>query len=155
AGQVTYEGTSIRGRAPEEIARGGLRLVLEGHRVFPELSVAQNMRLGRIACRRGQWDERRAEQALDLFPVLREKSSLPARDLSGGQQQMLALAQAFVARPKVLLCDELSLGLAQPLLPPILKFMREWANEGIGVLLVEQYADMALPMADRVIVVRG
>jgi len=155
AGQVTYEGTSIRGRAPEEIARGGLRLVLEGHRVFPELSVAQNMRLGRIACRKGQRDERRAEQALDLFPVLREKSSLPARDLSGGQQQMLALAQAFVARPKVLLCDELSLGLAQPLLPPILKFMREWANEGIGVLLVEQYADMALPMADRVIVMRG
>jgi len=155
AGQITHDGASIVGRAPEENARRGLRLVLEGHRVFPDLSVAQNMRLGRIARGARKRDEDRAEQALDLFPILRDKSDMAARDLSGGQQQMLALAQAFIARPGILLCDELSLGLAQSLIPPILKLMRDWANEGTGILLVEQYADLALPLADRVIVMRG
>ena len=89
---------------------------------------------------------------LDFFPILRAKLRSPARDLSGGQQQMLALAQAFVARPAVLLCDEPSLGLAQALIPPILEFLKNWARDGVAVLIVEQQIDLALSIADRALV---
>jgi len=151
-GTVRLKGNDITGRPPEVNARDGLRLILDGHRVFPELSVADNIRLG-AAIR----DERRPFETLagpvfDVFPILREKLRSPARDLSGGQQQMLALAQAFVARPDVLLCDEPSLGLAQALIPPILAFLKDWARAGVGVLIVEQQIDLALSVADRALV---
>ena len=150
-GSVTLGGVDITGHSPEDNARRGLRLVLDGHRVFPELSVADNMRLG-ASMRREPFDEL-ARPVLDFFPVLREKLRQPARDLSGGQQQMLALAQAFVARPSVLLCDEPSLGIAQALIPPILEFLKRWAREGVAVLIVEQQIDRALSIADRALVV--
>ena len=101
---------------------------------------------------RGSFDEL-AGQVLDFFPILRDKLRSPARDLSGGQQQMLALAQAFVAKPAVLLCDEPSLGLAQALIPPILDFLRNWAKQGVAVLIVEQQIDVALAIADRAVVI--
>ena len=153
AGSVRFAGADITGHAPEANARRGLRLVLDGHRVFPELSVADNIRLG--AAVRGEREafETLAKPVLDFFPILRSKLAQPARDLSGGQQQMLALAQAFVAKPQVLLCDEPSLGLAQALIPPILDFLRNWAKEGIGVLIVEQQIDLALSIADRALVI--
>jgi branched-chain amino acid transport system ATP-binding protein len=94
-----------------------------------------------------------AAPVLEFFPILRAKLRQPARDLSGGQQQMLALAQAFVAKPQVLLCDEPSLGLAQALIPPILEFLRNWAKAGVGVLIVEQQIDVALSVADRALVI--
>jgi branched-chain amino acid transport system ATP-binding protein len=87
-----------------------------------------------------------------MFPILRQKLQAPARDLSGGQQQMLALAQAFVAQPKVLLCDEPSLGIAQALIPPILEFLKQWAASGTAVVIVEQQIDAALAVADRAVV---
>jgi branched-chain amino acid transport system ATP-binding protein len=93
------------------------------------------------------------EQVLDMFPVLREKLRQQARDLSGGQQQMLALAQAFVSQPKMLLVDEPSLGLAQMLIPPILAFLRQWATQGTAILIVEQQIDIALSVADRAVVI--
>ena len=153
AGSVRFAGADITGNAPEANARRGLRLVLDGHRVFPELSVADNIRLGAAVRGERQAFETLAQPVLDFFPILREKLRQPARDLSGGQQQMLALAQAFVAKPQVLLCDEPSLGLAQALIPPILDFLRNWAKAGIGVLIVEQQIDLALSIADRALVI--
>jgi branched-chain amino acid transport system ATP-binding protein len=151
-GTVSLGCTDITGHAPEENARRGLRLVLDGHRVFPELSVADNIRLGAAAKGGGDF-EALAKPVLDFFPILREKLRQPARDLSGGQQQMLALAQAFVARPSVLLCDEPSLGIAQALIPPILEFLQSWARAGVAVLVVEQQIDVALSIATRALVV--
>lgn len=151
-GSVRLDGRDITGTAPEEITRTGLRLVLDGHRVFPQLSVRDNLRLG-AAFRGGQIDfAALAEPALAMFPVLREKLHAQARDLSGGQQQMLALAQAFVAQPKVLLCDEPSLGLAQALIPPILAFLKRWAEQGTAVVIVEQQIEVALDIADRAVI---
>ncbi len=152
-GSVLLDGQDVTGQSPEDIAHRGMRLVLDGHRVFPELSVADNIRLGAaIAGEKGTFAEKR-EQVLDMFPVLREKLRQQARDLSGGQQQMLALAQAFVSQPKMLLVDEPSLGLAQMLIPPILAFLRQWAMQGTAILIVEQQIDIALSVADRAVVV--
>ena len=152
AGQVKLDGTDVTGLLPEVITRRGMRLVLDGHRTFPELSVRDNIRLGG-AFRGGRQDfETMAAPALEMFPILRQKLHAPARDLSGGQQQMLALAQAFVAQPKVLLCDEPSLGIAQALIPPILNFLRLWAASGTAVVIVEQQIDSALAVADRAVI---
>jgi branched-chain amino acid transport system ATP-binding protein len=149
AGDVRLRGESILGSAPEALVGRGLRLVLDGHRVFPELTVADNIRLGERDRREAA---RLTEEVLAVFPVLRQKYRARARDLSGGQQQMLALAQAFVAQPAVLMCDEPSLGIAQALIPPILEFLRGWARQGTAVLIVEQQIAIALAMADRAIV---
>jgi branched-chain amino acid transport system ATP-binding protein len=149
-GQVTLQGKSIEGQLPEQIVASGLRLVLDGHQVFPELSVFDNLRLGATVRRptKAEFDADVAE-VLKVFPILEQKFYNAARDLSGGQQQMLALGQAFVAKPKVLLCDEPSTGLAIALLPPIMNFLRGWAKSGTSVVLVEQHIDLALEVADR------
>lgn len=153
SGRITFDGAEIGGLRPEERARRGLRLVLDGHRVFPNLSVADNIRIG-AAWRGGHPDfEGMAGPALEMFPILREKLREPARNLSGGQQQMVVLAQAFAARPKLLLCDEPSLGLAQALMPQILAFLRQWARSGTGVLIVEQQIGATLAAADRAVVI--
>jgi branched-chain amino acid transport system ATP-binding protein len=151
SGSVTLDGTDLTGLAPETMPDKGLRLVLDGHRVFPEISVLDNLRLG--ATRRvSKADFATAiEDVFSMFPILKEKLRIHARNLSGGQQQMLALGQAFVAQPKVLLCDEPSTGLAQALLPTILEFLRRWAQRGTAVVIVEQHIRIALPVADRVL----
>lgn len=159
AGQVVLDGIDVTGLAPERLVSRGLRLVLDGHRVFPELSCLDNLRLGAMG-RGAQHGTNKAatmvaiEEILDVFPVLREKLHKAARELSGGQQQMLALGQAFLARPSVLLCDEPSTGLATALLPPIMAFLRRWAQSGTAVVIVEQHIDIALPMADRVVLIQ-
>jgi len=151
SGSVKLDGTYLTGLAPETMPDKGLRLVLDGHRVFPEISVLDNLRLG--ATRRvSKADfETAIEDVFSMFPILKEKLRIHARNLSGGQQQMLALGQAFVAQPKVLLCDEPSTGLAQALLPTILEFLRRWAKRGTAVVIVEQHIRIALPVADRVL----
>lgn len=146
SGTVRIGNTNITGWEPEDVARAGLRFVFEGHRVFPELTVADNIRLGTVLSGNGG-SNARIERVLDLFPMLREKYRQPARDLSGGQQQMLALSQAFVSNPRILLCDEPSLGLAQAVLPPIWELLRLWAAEGTAIIMVEQYIDVALTIA--------
>ncbi len=151
-GSINYAGSEIGGMAAEDISVLGLRLVLDGHRVFPELTVWDNLRLGGAVQKDKAAFDKAAEEVFTVFPILRERLKQPARDLSGGQQQMLALGQAFVAQPKVLLCDEPSLGLAQALLPPILNFLRGWAERGTAVVIVEQHIDIALPVADRAMV---
>ena len=153
-GEVLLEGKPLQGMAPEAIAQAGLRLVLDGHRVFPELSVYDNLRMGAAARRGDQAGFARAvDEIYDVFPILKEKHRAYARDLSGGQQQMLALGQAFVAQPKVLLCDEPSMGLAQALLPPILSFLRKWAESGTAVVIVEQHLKVTAPYADSAMII--
>lgn len=152
-GSVRFQGRDITSMTPEAISRSGLRLVLDGHRVFPEISVYDNLRLGAAAHKIGAAEFRRSvDNIFSVFSILAEKRTSYARDLSGGQQQMLALAQAFVAQPKVLLCDEPSLGLAQALLPPILAFLKKWAEGGTAIVIVEQHIDIALSVADRAII---
>ncbi len=153
SGSVRLDGRDVTGRPTEELTRLGLRLVLDGHRVFPEITVADNIRLGAAVRKEKLGFDRLSDEVLEMFPMLREKINARARDLSGGQQQMLALAQAFVAQPKVLLCDEPSLGLAQALIPPILAFLKRWAEQGTAIVIVEQQIDIALSVADRAIVI--
>ena len=152
SGSVKLGDENITGLPPEFMPDRGLRLVLDGHRVFPELSVLDNLRLGMTRRITKPHFEQAVEEVFAMFPVLRQNLRVRARDLSGGQQQMLALGQAFVAQPKVLLCDEPSTGLAQALLPTILEFLRRWARLGTAIVIVEQHIRIALPVADRVLV---
>lgn len=151
SGSVKLDGNEIGGVAPEAMPRRGLRLVLDGHRVFPEISVMDNLRLGATTGLSKADFAKALEDIVSMFPILKEKLHIRARDLSGGQQQMLALGQAFVAQPKILLCDEPSTGLAQALLPTILEFLRRWAQLGTAIIIVEQHIRIALPVADRVL----
>ena len=150
SGSVRLEGEELAGQPCEQVVRRGLRLVLDGHRVFPGLSVRDNLRLGAAAHDQGRAALAESiERIFTIFPALAEKRQCKARELSGGQQQMLALGQAFVCQPRVLLCDEPSLGLAMALLPPIMAFFREWARQGTAIVIVEQHLDQALAIADR------
>ena len=151
SGSVRLGDEDIAGLPPEVMPDRGLRLVLDGHRVFPEISVLDNLRLGATRRMTKANFEQAIEDVFAMFPVLRQNLRVRARDLSGGQQQMLALGQAFVAQPKVLLCDEPSTGLAQALLPVILEFLRRWARLGTAIVIVEQHIRIALPVADRVL----
>ena len=124
AGEVLLARKPIQDMAPEKIAQTGLRLVLDGHRVFPELSVLDKLRMGATS-RPGDRSgfEKAVEEIYGIFPILEEKYRAYARDLFGGQQQIMALGQAFVTQPKVLLCDEPSMGVARSLMPQILSFL--------------------------------
>lgn len=153
-GSISLDDAPLSGQKPEKIARSGVRLVLEGHRVFPELSVEDNIKLGQLALKR----QARLplaevlERSYEVFPILGQKRRDQAQSLSGGQQQMLALVQAWTAQPKYLLCDEPSLGLAQSLMPEIFSFLRARADEGMGIVLVEQLVERPLAVADRVVI---
>lgn len=151
-GKVVLDGQPVDGSKPEYVASHGMRLVLEGHRVFPELTVSDNLRLAQYTINGPPSYEARKEAALELFPILRERINQHASDLSGGQQQLLAIAQAVMGNPKVLLCDEPSLGIAQKLIPEILSALKSLAEQGCAVLVVEQAVDQALEYADRVLV---
>jgi len=155
SGSVLLDGVELTGLAPEKVSQKGLRLVLDGHRVFPELSVFDNLRMG-AAARPGDRAgfNRAVEEIYAVFPILKDKTNAMARDLSGGQQQILALGQAFVAQPKVLLCDEPSMGLAQALLPPILAFLRRWAESGTAVVIVEQHLSVTKPFTDNAMIIQ-
>jgi branched-chain amino acid transport system ATP-binding protein len=153
-GSVIFAGEAVAGSAPEVLARKGLRLVLDGHRIFPELSVYDNLRMG-AAARPGDRAgfSRAVDEVYAVFPILEQKRRAYARDLSGGQQQILALGQAFIAQPKVLMCDEPTMGLSQALMPPILAFLRRWASTGTAVIIVEQHLALTAAYADRAMIV--
>ena len=156
AGSITFDGEDVTRRGPERLARTGIRHVMEGHRVFPELTVKENIRLGQISLESSKRrpDREIFNEAFDVFPVLGEKCDLLARSLSGGQQQMLALVQAWAGRPRILMCDEPTMGLALALVPEILTFLRRRADEGMGVILVEQTLDQPLQIADRIVMLK-
>jgi branched-chain amino acid transport system ATP-binding protein len=148
-GDVRLGDRSLRGRSPEAIARSGIALVPEGRRLFAELTVADNLRLG-LAVRPGSIgiDDAIAEAA-ELFPIVGEYRDRNAGALSGGQQQQLAIARALVARPSILLLDEPSLGLAPTMVDLVFSTLHTIAERGIGVLLVEQRAQRTVALAKR------
>ena len=147
-GNVRFAGRDITSFTANRAARAGLMLVPEGRQVFPELSVVDNIRLG--AYTRRDFDDRaEVEAMLDRFPQLRARATRRAGLLSGGEQQMLAIARGLVGRPKVLLLDEPSLGLAPALINELFDVLVELRDEGISILLVDQMAGLALSVADR------
>jgi len=150
-GDVRFAGQSIRGRAPEVIARAGIALVPEGRRIFGGLSVEENLRLGLSARRRnGAVDPLAA--AFELFPMLADARDRQAGALSGGQQQQLAIGRALVAAPDVLLLDEPSLGLSPTVVDAVFAALAAIRDRGVTVLLVEQRAQRTVALADRTLV---
>jgi branched-chain amino acid transport system ATP-binding protein len=149
SGDVRLEGCSILRRRTEDIARAGLSLVPEGRRIYGELTVEENLRLGLAARRSAAGASAALEAVTTLFPMLEEMRRRHAGALSGGQQQQLAIARALVAEPRVLLLDEPSLGLAPRLVDTVFESLRAIRERGVSVLLVEQRAQRTVAFADR------
>jgi branched-chain amino acid transport system ATP-binding protein len=146
-GDVRLDGHSIVGRRPEDVARNGVALVPEGRRIFGELTVEENLRLG-LAARSKQQNGGGITRAYELFPILREFRSRHAGVLSGGQQQQLAIGRALAAGPEVLLLDEPSLGLAPKIVDVVFEALTQIRDAGLAVLLVEQRAQRTVALAD-------
>ena len=151
-GDVRFAGQSIRGRAPEVIARTGISLVPEGRRIFGELSVEENLLLGLAARRRNGGGVDPLAAAFELFPMLADSRARQAGALSGGQQQQLAIGRALVAAPDVLLLDEPSLGLSPTVVDAVFEALAAIRDRGVTVLLVEQRAQRTVALADRTLV---
>ena len=148
-GAISFEGRDIAGASPDAIVAAGLVQVPEGRRVFPDLSVEDNLRVGAyLVATRAQVRATLAE-VFGRFPRLAERRRQPAGTLSGGEQQMLAFGRAMMAKPKLLMLDEPSLGLAPLMVEEVMRLIRTFRDAGMTVLLVEQNANLALRLADR------
>jgi len=149
SGTIEFEGRSIAGVAPEDLVRRGISLVPEGRHIFGGLTVAENIRIGAVARRDRAAIEGDVERVLDMFPAQRERLRQPAGKLSGGEQQMLAIGRALLARPRLLLIDEPSLGLAPLVVSEVYRAVDDLRAGGVTILIVEQSATRALEAADR------
>ena len=154
-GSIVFEGESLLGRTPEQILRRGLALVPEGRHIFGTLTVAENLQLGTTARRDRAAAADDLESALGRFPALRQYYDTSAATLSGGEQQQLAIARALLSRPRLLLLDEPSLGLAPVMIDVVFDALEELRNEGVTILLVEQNAARAVEFADRAYILRS
>ena len=147
-GTISLAGAPISGRPAPDILRAGIAMVPEGRRLFPSLTVEENLKIGAHArSGSGFWD---LERIFGLFPVLKERRAHPGTALSGGQQQMVAIGRALMSNPSVLLCDELSLGLAPVVIREIYAAFPMIRDSGTALLVVEQDIGQALKMADQV-----
>jgi branched-chain amino acid transport system ATP-binding protein len=155
AGTVLFDGQPLLGKAPERIARLGIAHVPAGRGIFPGLTVADNLRMGLYgALRDGTADGRAAvEEVLEQFPILRERRDQPAGTMSGGQQQQLAIGRALVQRPRLLLLDEMSMGLSPTVVAELFVLVGRLAREGMAVVMVEQFVGQALKVADMAVVI--
>jgi branched-chain amino acid transport system ATP-binding protein len=155
AGDVEFEGESITGRAPDEILRRGISLVPERRRIFGRLTVGENVRIGATARRDRRQVEADIAHLTERFPVLREVWTRSGAKLSGGQQQQLAIARALMAKPKLLLLDEPTLGLSPIMVDRVFEILEDLKRDGVTILLVEQNAVRTIEVADRTYVMRS
>jgi branched-chain amino acid transport system ATP-binding protein len=148
SGRIHLQGEDITSMSPDRIVSKGITLVPEGRRVFPDLTVLENLKVGAYLRNDKTGIEKDIEWVYELFPRLQERSWQAAGTLSGGEQQMLAVGRALMSRPKVMMLDEPSLGLAPLVVQDIFSIIREINHQGVTILLVEQNANMALKIAD-------
>ena len=153
AGDIKLDGAPLSARGPEAIRRAGIAAIPEGHRVLTDLSVDDNLRAAGSLIKTGL-NERLAE-TYAVFPELAERKGQLSGTLSGGQQQMVALAYALMCNPRYLLIDEMSLGLAPLIVKRLLGVVSDLKARGVGILLIEQFTDMALGIAESAVVLRG
>lgn len=144
---VRFMGHAIGGAPPDRIISMGIAMVPEGRRLFPSLDVEENLKIGAYCKNKGAWS---LERVLRLFPILEERRRAPSHSLSGGQQQMAAIGRALMANPKLLLCDEISLGLSPRIIKDLYAALQEIRNEGTAIIIVEQDINRALQFADRI-----
>jgi branched-chain amino acid transport system ATP-binding protein len=153
-GSVELDGRQLGGRRPEKIRGAGVAVVPEGRRLLSDLSVRDNLDVATYSLARAD-RQTGISRALEMFPELEPRLGLKARSLSGGEQQMLVLAQALVSQPRFVLIDELSLGLAPVIVQRLIPRIRTVAESGVGVLLIEQFATVALGLANGVHIMEG
>jgi branched-chain amino acid transport system ATP-binding protein len=152
SGTITFDGESVTGLSTPELVRKGIALCPEGRRVFPELTIAQNLKLGAWTRRRSPSDVKQTEELVyEYFPVLSQRPGQLAGTMSGGEQQMLAVGRAMMSRPKLLMIDEASLGLSPLLATTVFRACRRIKESGTTVIIVEQNVGV-LPYADRVLI---
>jgi branched-chain amino acid transport system ATP-binding protein len=149
SGSIVMDGRDVTRLPPHGIMRLGIAQAPEGRKIFPRLSVIENLEMGAFAREDGDGVRADLERCFSLFPILRERRAQPGGTLSGGEQQMLAIARALMGRPRLLLLDEPSLGLAPLVVARIFEVIRDLHRQGISILLVEQNARLALRLADR------
>jgi branched-chain amino acid transport system ATP-binding protein len=149
AGRIVFDGADITRLPPHRFCEAGIAVVPEGRRLFTGMTVLENLELGSILARAKPARRESLAAALELFPALREKLASPAGELSGGQQQMVAIARALMARPRLLLLDEPSLGLSPLIVQDMFDAVRRIHAQGVAVLLVEQNVQVAMSLADR------
>ena len=154
-GRILFEDRPIEHEHPHNVVAGGIAMVPEGRRLFGDMTVMDNLRLGAFPVRARSHENERLERQLTMFPRLAERRNQLARTMSGGEQQMLAIARALMSDPKVLLLDEPSLGLSPRLVSDLFSVLRRITEGGQSVLLVEQNAHQSLRLADRVYVLEN
>lgn len=147
-GEIRFDGQRIDHRDAADIVRLGIAMVPEGRRLFPSLSVEENLQMGALSRRAGAWN---LERVYSLFPILKERRHQPSTSLSGGQQQMVAIGRALMSNPRLLLCDEISLGLAPVVIREIYAALPALQKDGMSLLIVEQDVQLAMQVSSRVV----